>query len=87
MSSLRDSDAVIRRLKGMGLVAPGTGAVLSRKGHSRCGPGSTVLWEARDVLSGEPLGIASRFGVRLLAASARWRLVKDDGVTFIEPGT
>lgn len=86
MSSVSSSDAVIRRLRGLKLIPPGTGAVLSRQGRSRSGPqGAKVLWEARDAVSGLPLGVASRFGVRHLAGCERWQLRQADGVIYVEP--
>jgi hypothetical protein len=60
--------------------------VVSRAGRSRGVPaGTKLVWDLRDAVTGEPLGVGSRFPAKDLAACRAWRFAEGGGMTLVEP--
>jgi hypothetical protein len=81
--SRSDSEVIIRRLKAHGLV-PEHVPARTASGHRGASKAGKVIWVAVDG-SGNPLGVASYYPVRLLAGTRRWSFKQEDGVTLVEP--
>lgn len=82
------SEQLVSRLRAHKLVPSGVAVVIRHlSGPSRHHDGSTLLWQAVNAVTGEPLGVASAYTMEQVARCPDWLIGEQDGLRLVTPGS